>query len=275
MLQPVIDISSQPASSMNTFSSVLVLQLGKSYIGYCIADEKTRVVHRWVVCNFTGSAIDALNELLHHHPNLSEKFAKTVFVTDFSPSEIVPYTLASDTVLDQILTHRMGDLSGYALMKQPLPERGAVCCFAIPHSLDVFLKSRFAEATVVHLHALWLQKVDVDKQAISVCFLYHQMHICIQRNAQLQLLQEYAFETPEDALYHILNAANTLHINLNDTTVILEGMIDQQSAMASKLQQYIPNIVWSIPEVDRFPDASSDYPPAFLAFQDRLISCVS
>lgn len=274
MLQSSIHISEEQGISVNTSDSTLVLQLGNSYLSYSITDYNTKNVHNWTVYNYSGNGIDAIRILLEKHPELKNDFGKRYFITDTASCVLIPGSITDDTLSHQILQHSIGDLSNVTVLKQELPGTGAVCCFALPKALEEYLRTNFPDIGIKHLHAAWLHAKPSTGVDIKLCFLYQQMHVCIQKEGQLLLMQQYAFETPDDALYAILNVADQLQIDLKVCPIVLEGMIDQQSALAVKLQQYLPHIVWNEPSFNQFPASAEQYPATFLAFQDRLLSCV-
>lgn len=274
MLQSSIHISEEQGILVNASNSTLVLQLGNGYLSYSITDDIAKKVHTLTVYNYSGNGIDAIRALLEKHPELKNDFGKRYFIADTASSVLIPGSIADDTLSRQVLQHSIGDLSNAKVLEQELPERGAVCCFAIPKPLEEYLCSNFPGIAIKHLHAAWLQAKPSTGVDVKLCFLYQQMHVCIQKEDQLLLMQQYTFETPDDALYAILNAADQLHIDLKDCSIVLEGMIDQQSALAIKLQQYLPHIVWNVPSFNQFPASADQYPGTFLAFQDTLLSCV-
>ena len=274
MLQSSIHISDEQGISVNTSGSTLVLLLGNGYLSYSINDDIAKKVHTWNVYNYSGNAIDAIYALLQKHPELKNDFRNRYFITDTASCVLIPGSIADDVLSHQVLQHSIGDLLNATVLKQELPNRGAVCCFALPKVLEEYLRSNFPGIGIKHLHAEWLHAKPSTGVDIKLCFLYQQMHVCIQKEGQLLLMQQYPFETPDDALYAILNVADQLQIDLKVCPIVLEGMIDQQSALAVKLQQYLPHIVWNEPSFNQFPASAEQYPATFLAFQDRLLSCV-
>lgn len=274
MLQSSIHISEEQGIPVNNSESTLVLLLGNSYLSYSIVDSNAKKVYAWTVYNFSGNGIDAISALLEMHPELKADFGKCCFITDTASCVLIPETLADDASSHLILQHSIGDLPDATIVKQELPDRGAVCCFAVPKALEDYLHSIFPGIDVKHLHAAWLQANPFTSLEVKICFLFQQMHVCIQNEGRLLLMQQYAFETPDDALYSILNAADQLRIDLKECPIMLEGMIDQQSTLSVKLTQYLPQIVWNQPSSYQFPASAEHYPASFLAFQDILLSCV-
>ena len=274
MLQSSIHISEEQGIPVNTSELTLVLLLGNGYLSYSIVDSSTKKVLVWSVYNYSGNGIDAIRALLEMHPELKGDFGKLCFITDTASCVLIPESLADDALSHQVLQHNIGDLQNATIVKQELPERAAVSCFAVSKALEDYLHASFPGMDVKHLHAAWLHTKPTAALDIRLCFLFQQMHACIQKDGQLLLMQQYAFESPDDALYSILNVADQLRIDLKDCPIVLEGMIDQQSALSVKLQQYLPQIIWNEPSSYQFPASAEQYPATFLAFQDRLLSCV-
>ena len=143
MLQSSIHISDEQGISVNTSGSTLVLLLGNGYLSYSINDDIAKKVHTWNVYNYSGNAIDAIYALLQKHPELKNEFRNRYFITDTASCVLIPGSIADDVLSHQVLQHSIGDLLNATVLKQELPSRGAVCCFALPKVLEEYLRSNF------------------------------------------------------------------------------------------------------------------------------------
>lgn len=274
MLQSSIHIASENEINVVPAESMLLLQLGNNYIGYCITDHHRKQISSWVVYNFSGDTQEAISALVEKHPILKASFTAAYFLHDTPVSTILPNDFSGKPLAESMLKLNRGDFQGMTIMHQMLPNQNNDFYFAIPENVYRFINEQFSDIKHEHLHALWLRNDTSLNITFRVVFLYQQVHIYVQRDGLCLLMQQYAFETPEDALYHILNIAQHLKISLQDCTMELEGMIDENSALSIKLNQYIPNLRWNHPDNDRFSSSAHEYPAAFLAFQERIISCV-
>lgn len=59
---------------------------------------------------------------------------------------------------------------------------------------------------------------------------------------ELVWIQQYPFETPEDVLYHILNARQLFHLSAAETPVWMNGFFVPDSSLVSCLRQYLPHL---------------------------------
>lgn len=82
----------------------------------------------------------------------------------------------------------------------------------------------------------------------------------LRKEGQLQLIQTFVYETPEDVLYHLLNISERFSLNRGELLIEISGMVDLQYKLYREMKHYFKNIEvrkvhkdnWS-PELNEYP----------------------
>jgi len=107
----------------------------------------------------------------------------------------------------------------------------------------------------------------------------------IYRNRSLQLIQSFAYTTPEDVVYHLLHCCEQLGLSQDDCLLHISGYIDEDSALFTEIKKYFLRL-----EFDKFEgahdvqepmqeeltenSAPSEYPAHYFSYLQKLALCV-
>jgi hypothetical protein len=278
VLSPSVHIRSEEIDSLETGSLSLLVQAGDGFIGFAAFDAKPKKVYAWVVYEFeqTNSPTicnDRINNITNAHPWILKNYERAVLVQHTSKNVLVPSLFHQDQNKEDLFELMYGRQPEDLYVKDVVLQQSLVNHYAVNGALAVVLNQHFTKGQWWHVQSLLLTKNASQEAKATATIWFQELHLTIEHNGKWLLLQSYDYHTPEDILYYILNAIQQLGLTIADTTVLLQGMVNQKSALYDVLYSYIEKLELNKKMQFEFP--ASDYPVYLTASLDQLLACVS
>lgn len=280
MLHPTIHIVSNEIETLDPAANYLLVQAGSDFIGFASFSPVEKRVHGWVVYQLDAvvanmqpeeklSAIAAANTWVHSN------YQKIIMVQYAPGNVLLPAILNKDEGKENLLEMALGPQQNKLYVKDIVLQQSLVNHYVVDGTLGALLNKRFPKGEWWHVQSLLLTQAAKGGSTVTVTIRFHEVQITVERNGQWLLLQSYSYHTPEDVLYHILNAMQQLELSQEETTVWLQGMIDQRSALYDVLYNYILHLQLKEELTYQFPAATDEHPVHLSASLDQVLACVS
>lgn len=280
MLHPTINIVSNEIETLDPAANYLLVQAGSDFIGFASFSPVEKRVHGWVVYQLDAvvanmqpedklSAIAAANTWVHSN------YQKIIMVQYAPGNVLLPAILNKDEGKENLLEMALGPQQNKLYVKDIVLQQSLVNHYVVDGTLGALLNKRFPKGEWWHVQSLLLTQAAKGGSTVTVTIRFHEVQITVERNGQWLLLQSYSYHTPEDVLYHILNAMQQLELSQEETTVWLQGMIDQRSALYDVLYNYILHLQLKEELTYQFPAATDEHPVHLSASLDQVLACVS
>ena len=95
------------------------------------------------------------------------------------------------------------------------------------------------------------------------------------KDGKLQVVQTYLYKSPEDVAYYLLHICESFDADVNNITVVLNGMIGQDSRLYNEICKYFLDIRFgSLPEGIAYPEAVNEYPAHYFSHLFAIAQCV-
>ncbi len=280
MLHPSIHIVSGDIETIDPAANYLLVQAGSDFIGFASFSPSAKQVHGWVVYHLDAtvatmqteeklSAIAAANTWVH--PNYEK-----VLLVQYAPGNVLlPAILNKDEGKEKLLEMALGPQQNKLYVKDIVLQQSLVNHYVVDGTLGALLNKRFPKGEWWHVQSLLLTQTAAGATTVTATIRFHEVQLTVEKNGQWLLLQSYRYHTPEDVLYYILNAMQQLELSQEETTVWLQGMIDQRSALYDVLYNYILNLQLKEELTYQFPVSSDEHPVHLSASLDQVLACVS
>jgi len=147
--------------------------------------------------------------------------------------------------------------------------------FAFPNNIGAAITKRFPSATVTHVHTPELKIYNgfVAENQVVVHFTPKHFRVTVKQSGQLQLAQIYFYSAPLDVVYYLLKIVEELNLDKEDTTLILAGLIDQESPLYKEIESYFLNVHFA--KASTISLSGNDQPQHFFTSLYNLAACVS
>jgi hypothetical protein len=93
-----------------------------------------------------------------------------------------------------------------------------------------------------------LENATEGSPVIYVQFYYLNIIVAVMKGKDLQFIQSFTYQSPEDVLYYLLNISQRFSVNTSDLAMKVSGIIDTGSGLYSELVKYFKNV--SVENVD-------------------------
>lgn len=278
MLHPVLHIVAEEIETLEASQQYLLVQSGNGFIGFASFNPGEKKVNSWVVYQYSENETaeelqQKISSISAEHSWVHTNYKKIVLVQYGAGNVLVPAELNSDMVKLRLMDMVNGHQSNAQLMRDVVLEQSLINHYAVPKTIASVLNQRFPKGDWYHVQSLLIKQKPSAQPTLTATVRFNELQLTVEKNGEWLLLQTYQFQTPEDALYYILNAMQQLQLTQEETTVILQGWIDQRSALYDTLYGYILNLQLKNELNYQFP--AGNQPVYLSASLDEVVSCVS
>ncbi len=273
MSTPVFDIIPNETAAVDWQLCRLVIEVNPNYFYYTVINDSNHVValkYYQLNYNNTQEMVNALEETLHEDPVLTQKMFSVKIIFNWPENCLVPANHFDKNLNRDMLTMLHGYLSKGLVLSEKVKSSDIVVVYRIPPVLDHFLQKHFPASTYSHYYSLWLDCKGNDDTTpvdhVSIVFNPNEIVAAVFKNRQLQVMQNFKYQTPEDIAWHMLNIYQRFNLSQEDTALLVGGMIDQNSAMYAELLKF-----FRLVELDSMPGAIT-VPEQFQAFPEHFFS---
>ncbi len=249
----IIDPSNEP-------NQHLVLELSDDTASFCWTAGKTLTGLR----TWKYEKIKDLSSILEHLPARPGKIFVSLNTRDFVllPVDI---TISAPATLENI----SGKGDGVVYERDINGERGRIA-FRVPLELENLLRQHFDEVHFSHSLVCNLPK----DQEIAVVFYEKNFSLRMNYNG-LKLLNIYRYDSPAEVVYILMQACNVYGVNPEKCSLLLSGMIDENSKLYNELYRFFLNISFSGTGKNNYSEAFSNYPAHYFDHFHSLAGCAS
>lgn len=280
VLHPSVFIESPDAKQVDTATAYLLVQTGNGFIGFASFQPGEKKVNSWVLFKVDEQLTAAqfeekLSAIAANYAWVHTNYQKVILLQYASVNVLVPAMLNSDAGKDELLQLVHGPQTNRVLVKDIVLQQSLVNHYAVDADIASILNKRFTKGEWWHVQSLLLTKTASAEARITATIHFNEVQITVERNGKWLLLQSYHYHTPEDVLYYLLNTMQQFDLSQEETTVYLQGMIDQHSALYDVLYLYILNLRLKDELQFSFPPVTEEHPVHLSASLDQVLVCVS
>lgn len=249
----------------------LLLEIGDSYCCYALLKGEERAFQHIKYITFDElEAEEALSKLLGEL--VKENCGEAIVCSAFPQSFLSPNQGHKN---DYILMDVIYDLPSQKFLKDEIPEWQMNIVYAVPVSIFNLIKEKFRLAEFRHAYspAIKVYNGFSATNQVDIHFNTQNFRIVVKKNKQIQLAQIYPYKTPLDVVYYLLKICYEFQLEQSEVSVILSGLVEENSAMYSELHSYFTNIHFA--EAPSYSLPENEYPQHYFTSLYNLAACVS
>lgn len=292
MTKPVFNISGADINAETSAQSTLLMEVNESAFSYVVVGEDKKLLcAAYFVLNHTEgrNVVDAIRDIVDSQEILQLDFKESVVVYNFSESTLVPGAFYNHDVNRDLIELLFGHLKKGLVLSEKDNESNLHTLYRVPAAVHSLLQQKFSAGRYWHIYTLWLsllQKTEHEEmQSIYTVFAADKVLTAIYRNRALQLIQSFAYTTPEDVVYHLLHCCQQLGLSQDDCLLHISGYIDEDSALFTEIKKYFLRLEFDQLEgQDQTPEpikndidddaGPAEYPPHYFSYLQKLALCV-
>lgn len=249
MVQPAFDIGNNQAENFPADSRLLIEISGQSlnYILHSPEPQRLLLLRQYrIYTTSERSAADLLEEIISGDPVLHRFSGQATIVYNFPVSSLLPEELHDPSLNAPISRLLYGDRENDLLFVEPVENMQMLNVYAAPRDIHLLCKSRFEGSRCWHFYTIllrWSAQDPVKKGDFTRVVFYNDKFVAaFFRETQLQLIQTFFYQTPEDVAYYLLLICRQFGIPPTEMVLYLSGLIDGQSALYTELLKYFSEV---------------------------------
>ncbi|MET0464958.1 MAG: DUF3822 family protein [Chitinophagaceae bacterium] len=272
-MKQVFHISSE--STPSTGEQVLAVRTGEKHFGFAVTSPSGDELYKLAWYTDASMEENTLQEIYQSHPELGEQFSKVIVCFDHPQSVLVPQVYYNMDDAPALLKTLYGTLNRDLLMTEYVQDWQIQNVYSAPRETAEWISRHFSDSERCHTYTIGLKNSGIAgaEDVLSVDIRPDNFSLIVTRSNKLLLAQTYAYATPADVLYYLLNACRQFSLTQETAQLVLSGLITQESALYRELYNYFLNIQfresgWNI-------QGEQQYPAHFFTSLNDLVRCAS
>lgn len=257
MLKATFDIVPETRDTEQLRNSQLLIEVGEKVFSYVIYNKEH---HRFVGLrqynlDFTPgkNILESLLEITTGDELLQVPYKEAYVIYNYTDSNFLPAKFFH-IELNQPATELVyGNARKGLLLSEKVNGWDMYNIYRVPREIHALLQRKFAAGNYWHYYTLLLSdgqvKTSPETHFIKLVMGADHFLVVVFKDKAIQLLQSYSYQTPDDVSYYLLSICNRFHISQEKVTLIVSGLLDEQSRLYQELLKYFLQVQW-----DRLPD---------------------
>lgn len=263
----------------DTSQSSLLIEICRQGISYLAISETNTCIALSIYHFEAGTTNDQvanyLKDIFASQPFLQKDFKKISFIYAFNEAELVPHQFMNIAANKEILDFIYGDTTDRIIRTDLMYRHNLHNIYGVPKQVDSVVAHLFPKANHFHLYSLLPDVTKVTGNQLYCIFSTSYFTLQLLKDGKLQLIKSFDYKFPEDVVYHILNACQSFGVTVNETTILLNGMIDAESGLYNELHKYFSHPKFgALPEQFNYSEDILKYPSHYFSHLFELAACV-
>lgn len=282
MVHPAFDIKNDHLENRPANCRLLidVSEQSFNYILFTRSPEQLFLLRQYRIYT-TGdrSARDVLEEIISGDEILQQYSGKATIIYNFPDSNILPEEYFQPELKNAVTRLIYGNTDNDFIFDELVHDWNMHNVYTVPKDLHSLCREKFKEGQYWHIYTIilnWSKKLEMKEGSFTRVLFYNDKFVAaFFKDGQLQLLQTFAYQTPEDAAYYLLLICRQFNIAASDMELQISGLIDTQSALYTELLKYFSNVSYEgVPETYGTNGLLEEYPPHYFSPLLKMSLCV-
>jgi hypothetical protein len=273
-LNPVILIK-QAAPAEATQLNLLLIA-GENNLCYALQNNVTKEITGFAFYSFAGKDISVV-DFIEAEELFSGNYFNSVVAFQTAEAMLVPasHFNAIDTTVQ--MNAAFGRDESASTLMDWLAGQQAYLVYRVPETLHAAVKKKINPGKIMHINEAFISPAPgTEADHMQADFRSEDFSVTVVKDGQLQLVQCYAYSTPEDVLYFLLKICNSFGFSQQTVPIRLAGLIEKDSALYRELFKYFIHIeLEELPGSILLAEELREYPLHYFSSICKLAACVS
>ena len=274
MLKANFDIVPEMRDSDELRNSQLLIEVGEKMFSYVVYNKEERrfLGLRQYNLDYTPgkTMLENLLDIISNDELLQIPFKEAFVIYNYTDSSFLPEKVFHIELNQPVTEIIYGNARKGLMLSEKVNGWKMYNIYRVPREIHALLQRKFASGNYWHYYTLLLNEgqtqTSTDEQVIKMVMRSDQFLVAVFKGTNIQLMQSYSYQTPDDVSYYLLAICNRFSISQEKVTLIVSGLLDEQSRLYQELLKYFLQVQW-----DRLPD-SVKLDASFAAFPDHYFS---
>jgi Protein of unknown function (DUF3822) len=242
-------------SDSNTFTSVLVYHFAKH-----LADTKIA---------------EAIKDIVSVEKFHLQHFRKIYVTWCFDENILVPQQYFDATNANEMLQLVYGDVMPGTVQNELVTTHNLYTVYKIPAAVKALFNNWVSFCIQSHESSLLINFDKATKDLLYCNFYPGHLTVMLRRSGKLQVIKNFEFSTPDDAVYHLLNVCQSFEVDATKIALTIGGMVDTNSNLYNELYKYFLKIDFTtLPENFNYTEEIKNSPAHYFSHLFVTAACV-
>lgn len=276
-VNPTFSITSVNAAALPTH---LFINAGRQGISFVELEKESNTFISVIVYHFTKQLsceeiAATVNNIFATDFFLQKSFNRADITWSFNESILVPSEFFEKNTAAEMLNMVYGDAGDESIKNQLVLKYNLYNSYRVAAVIENTIINKFPHIHQSHQAALLIDFDAADKDLLYCNFYTDSLTVLLRKNGQLQLIQNFEFTTPEDAVYHLLNVCQSFEVDATQVTLTASGMIDVTSNLYNELYKYFAAVSFTaLPGNFNYAEDINNYPAHYFSHLFATAACV-
>lgn len=263
----------------DTADSSLLIEISGQGVSFIVINPDNHCtclsVYHFAADTTSDKVAKYLKDIAASQPILQQTFKKINFIYAFAASVLVPHQFINETANKDMLELVYGDISEGIMRNDIINQQDLQNIYLVPKQVDWVIANLFTQANYFHLYSLLTATNKAMGNHLYCIFSTTQITVQLLKEGQLQVIQSFDYKESADGVYHLLNVCERFEVNINETIVHLNGMIDADSNLYHELHKYLRHPIFEpLPNTFTYDEEIKKYPAHYFSHLFELATCV-
>lgn len=282
MVHPAFDIKRDDVEHLPE-NCRLLIELGSqsfNYILFTKTPEQLFILREYpLYTSGDKNTRDILEEIISVDTILQQFASTAIIVYNFPDANLIPSDLFRVEIKTPVVKLVHGETQAELIFDEQVADWNMHNVYAVSKDLHNLCKDKFKGGQYWHLYTMilrWSKGQEVTGKNFARLIFYNESFVAaFFVNGVFQLLQTFNYQTPEDAAYYLLLVCKQFNIEPSDISLLMSGLIDEQSALYSELIKYFEDVNYEgVPDSYATNGILQQYPAHYFSPLLKMSLCV-
>jgi hypothetical protein len=283
MLKANFDIVPEMRDSDELRNSQLLIEVGDKMFSYVIYHKEQRrfLGLRQYNLDYTPgkTMLENLLEIITNDELLQIPFKEAFIVYNYTDSNFLPEKVFHIELNQPVTEIIYGNAKKGLLLSEKVIGFKMYNIYRVPREIHALLQRKFASGNYWHYYTLLLNdgqmQTSSNEQVIKMVMRADQFLVAVFNGDKIQLVQSYTYQTPDDVSDYLLAICNRFKISQEKVTLIVSGLLDEQSRLYQELLKYFLQVQWDrLPETVKLDEGFGEFPDHYFSPLLKMALCV-
>ncbi|MBN8834854.1 MAG: hypothetical protein ABS68_03935 [Niastella sp. SCN 39-18] len=215
-----------------------------------------------------------LAEACKQEPGKNETWENIYILGNGKPALLVPNAYYSPGENENSLDLVFGESLETVCFADDLPQLQAKNIWRMQQDEYHYLQTHYPGARYLHANTMALAGACESGDALHCIVERNQLKVILFSGGTLQIIQQFTYHTPVDAVYYLLNTCKQYEMSPHSIPLILYGYIETDSTLYQDMYKYFLTINFAeMPRDVNVSEPISQYPGHYFVHLIQLASC--
>ncbi len=259
-------------ASEDEISDTTFLEVGETFCSIARVDSASKSAKYVGVYSFEAHSLDeSVDSMLEMILDREAKVSNLIVSPAFPHALLVPNKFFH---LKASLLHNIYNLNHFFPLNDPIAEWQLINVYALPLAFHKKITTKHSSVSFMHAYTPLLKIYNgfTSDHQLSAHFIGKQFRVMVKKDHHIQMVQTYTYSSPMDVVYFLLKICSEFQLPLEETQIIISGLIEENSALYKELHNYFQHLHFAINETLSLPE--HEYPNHFFTSLHNLAACV-